>query len=251
MGDDEGFLRSHDKNNRVQFRLTIRRNITVLRGKSATGKTTLVGMVGDYQRDGADSGVELRCERPCVVLEGSGWESGLARYSRSIVFIDEGSRFTSSVEFARAAAASDNYFAIATRESLFNLPYSVAEVYGIDNDTRQKYRNVWRYYSSPRQLYGGHQPIVGTGLSSSRKVVLGRECQDLSRAVMTGAEPRRSKTEVQGRAFVPTLVIVEDSGSGFEFFRALCSIFNVPCGVPEASRISTGWSQHIRASGCS
>ena len=36
------------RNRRVQFTLELERNITVIRGDSATGKTTLVGMLRDY-----------------------------------------------------------------------------------------------------------------------------------------------------------------------------------------------------------
>lgn len=38
------------KNNRVQYRFTISRNLTMLRGNSATGKSTLVDMVAQYAR---------------------------------------------------------------------------------------------------------------------------------------------------------------------------------------------------------
>lgn len=191
------------RNGRVQFKLTIRRNITILRGDSATGKTTLIDMIADYARNGEESGIELRCARPCVVLDGADWQSRLEGVSGSIVFIDEGNRFTSTVEFARAAAATDDYFVIATRESLFNLPYSVTEVYGIGNDTRQRYQGVWRYYSSARLLY------ASSGQSSS--------------AVWPNGGL------ASGEAFEPTLVVVEDSGAGFEFFSTLFAREGIPC----------------------
>lgn len=192
------------RNGRVQFKLTIRRNITILRGDSATGKTTFIDMIGDYARNGEESGIELRCARPCVVLDGADWKERLGRISGSIVFIDEGNRFTSTVEFARAAAGTDDYFVIASRESLFTLPYSVTEIYGIGNDTRQRYQGVWRYYSSPRLLY-----------AESRQGVLGGQLQDAR--------------EKDGATFVPSLVVVEDSGAGFEFFSALFGKSGIPC----------------------
>lgn len=36
------------RNRRVQFALELERNITVIRGDSATGKTTMLGMLRDY-----------------------------------------------------------------------------------------------------------------------------------------------------------------------------------------------------------
>ena len=41
------------RNRRVQFALELERNITVIRGDSATGKTTMLGMLRDYEELGA------------------------------------------------------------------------------------------------------------------------------------------------------------------------------------------------------
>ena len=43
------------RNRRVQFALELERNITVIRGDSATGKTTMLGMLRDYEELGAQS----------------------------------------------------------------------------------------------------------------------------------------------------------------------------------------------------
>lgn len=179
------------RNNRVQFKFEVSRNLTILRGDSATGKTTLIEMIADYELRGAKSGVELYCDVPCVVLGGSRWDQDLKHITGSIVFIDEGNEFTSSYDFARAVKGSDNYYVIATRESLFALPYSVEEVYGIRNNGRSssKYPKVSRLYSSFFQIYdtGAPGPIV------------------------------------------PELVVVEDSNAGFDFFSDIFARAKVPC----------------------
>ena len=90
-------------------------------------------MIAAHQRDGDASGVNLSCDKPCVVLTGSYWRAILSEVKDSIVFIDEGEQFVTTDEFARAVQASDNYYVIATRSSLFNLTYSTKEVYGIEN----------------------------------------------------------------------------------------------------------------------
>ena len=56
------------KDARVQYKFAIERNITILRGDSATGKTTLIEMIGAFQRNGDQSGVTLKADKPCVVL---------------------------------------------------------------------------------------------------------------------------------------------------------------------------------------
>ncbi len=65
------------ENKRLRYDLDIRRNITIIRGDSATGKTTLIEMLQSAEQDGAASGVSLSCDRPCVVLDGIRWEENL------------------------------------------------------------------------------------------------------------------------------------------------------------------------------
>ena len=56
-------------NKRLRFEFDIRRNITVVRGDSATGKTTLIGMLSNYEQNGVASGITVNCTKKCVVLE--------------------------------------------------------------------------------------------------------------------------------------------------------------------------------------
>ena len=85
------------KHSRVQFALELERNITVIRGDSATGKTTMLGMLRDYEELGAQSGVAVQCDKPCRTLTSRDWESQLSRMKDSIVFVDEGNAFVSSL----------------------------------------------------------------------------------------------------------------------------------------------------------
>lgn len=54
------------QNSRVFFEFDIKRNITVIRGDSATGKTTLISLIDEFSRLGEDSGVNISCEAKCV-----------------------------------------------------------------------------------------------------------------------------------------------------------------------------------------
>jgi hypothetical protein len=135
------------RNNRQRYKFIIRRNITILRGDSATGKTTLIDMIKNYITDGAESGIEVICDKKCVVLERGNWERDLKEYEECIVFIDEGNGFVKTPEFAEMVAKSTNYYVIATRDSLFNLPYSIEEIYGIRNTSANMYQGTKRLYS--------------------------------------------------------------------------------------------------------
>lgn len=119
------------QNGSLKYEFDIKRNITILKGDSATGKTTLVEMIQEYLINGMDSGVNFSCDVPCRVLTGNLWKEQLAEIVNSIVFIDEGNRFVKSVEFAETIKKSSNYYVIVTRENLEMLPISVDEIYGI------------------------------------------------------------------------------------------------------------------------
>ena len=58
------------KSKRALFDFTLRRNITVIKGDSATGKTALVAMIREHFENGNASGVELTCDKECTVLDG-------------------------------------------------------------------------------------------------------------------------------------------------------------------------------------
>ena len=143
---------------RIKYDFELRRNLTIIKGDSATGKTTLVEMIRDYVNDPAGSPVELSCDKRCFVVEGALWKEQLSGLADSIVFIDEGNSFIRTTEFADVISKTDNYYVIITRESLPALPYSVEEIYGIRTSgkygsLKQSYHEMFRLYG--RDTYGG------------------------------------------------------------------------------------------------
>lgn len=155
------------QNKKIKYSFAIRRNITVIRGNSATGKTVLIEMVREYYENGADSGITLQCDKPCAVLSGANWEAQLSAIHDSIIFIDEGSRFVSSKDFAAAIQKTDNYYVIVTREGLSALPYSINEIYGI-RDTgkygqlKQTYNELYHIYAHNKQDESASPTVVIT-----------------------------------------------------------------------------------------
>ncbi len=137
----------------LKYEFDVRRNITVLQGDSATGKTTLIELLREYSVRGESSGVILQSDVPCEVYAGGalGWENALLGYKGSIVFFDEGYSFVFSKDFAAAIRDTDNYYVIVSRKPLQNLPYSIHEIYGI--------RTTGKYHF-PEQVYHEFYPIV-------------------------------------------------------------------------------------------
>lgn len=175
------------KNNRLQYDFVIKRNITIIQGDSATGKTTLINMLRQAENLGESSGIDVISDVPCRVLEGSNWKIILENSAGNIFFIDEENSFINTEEFASMVKESDNYFVLITRENLYNLPYSVDEIYGLHesgkyNDTRKVYQQMYHIYSIEERF-----PI----------------------------EPEK--------------IIVEDSNSGYEFFKNISAEKNIAC----------------------
>ena len=52
---------------RVHYEFELRRNITIIRGDSATGKTTLIDMIRQAFNLGISSGIEAVCNVPVTV----------------------------------------------------------------------------------------------------------------------------------------------------------------------------------------
>ncbi len=125
---------------RLRYEFDIKRNITVILGDSATGKTTLIEMLTTFSELAEGSGIRVESDVPCVVFSGGkDWRHIIDGFSNSIVFIDEHHHFVFSKEFAEVVSGSTNYFVIITRRPLYNLPYSINEIYGIKTSGRYHY----------------------------------------------------------------------------------------------------------------
>ena len=153
------------QNNRIKFEFDIRRNITIIRGDSATGKTTLMELIETYDRLGEESGISISCSRKCKTLNNSNWEDVISNNNESIIFIDEDTKVIKTQDFAEKIKNSDNYYVIITRENLPNLPYSVQEIYGIHttgkySDVRQTYNSFYRLYQIDSDDVGNKAEIM-------------------------------------------------------------------------------------------
>ena len=139
---------------RLKYDFELHRNLTIIQGDSATGKTTMIDMIREFVNNPSGTPVELVCDKKCFVLEGALWKEQLSGIADSIVFIDEGNEFIKTTEFADEIQKTDNYYVIVTRESLPSLPYSVEEIYGIK--TSGKYGTLKQSYHEFYRLYGAN-----------------------------------------------------------------------------------------------
>ena len=54
----------------LKYSFEIRRNITIIQGDSATGKTTLIELLADYKRLGPGQGITVSSDVPVYVYTG-------------------------------------------------------------------------------------------------------------------------------------------------------------------------------------
>nr|MCR5735358.1 translation initiation factor 2 [Lachnospiraceae bacterium] len=167
---------------RLKYEFEIKRNITVVQGDSATGKTTLVDLIQTYGRYGNESGITVNSDVPCVAFSGDEklWKVALDTYENSIVFFDEDYPFIFSKDFAEAIRETSNYYVLITRQPLTCLPYSINEIYGI--------RTTGKYHY-PDKIYHEFYPLYHEDLYSLSK---------------------------------QTILLVEDEKSGYQFFKKVC-----------------------------
>ena len=128
----------------IQYKFDINRKYTIIRGKSATGKTTLVRLIEDATiRKTAD----ISCDVSCIVLPELNWKLNLDAISNSIVFIDEDHpALTVGKELANKMFLSNNCFVIISRDKMPWIPYSYKEIYEIKSSG--KYHRLERIYEN-------------------------------------------------------------------------------------------------------
>ena len=178
------------------FKFTIKRNITILKGDSATGKSTLLDLLNTYSNNGPASGVSVKTNANYYVYLGNEsdrtWKDRIEEKKNTIIFIEENSRFIFGRYFAKILKQSGNYFVFVTRNPIGTLSYSTKEIYGL-----------YSYYSEEKlkQIY---------------------EFEELY-----------SNTLKINPVF--DLIITEDSNAGNDFFKLLYKDYKVLSGGGNAS----------------
>lgn len=175
----------------IHYTFDIQRKITVLTGNSGTGKTTLVDLINDlnsqsvvrrYNKDGdlEKTSVDI------LTVSDKGFDTVLMNRVNSIIVVDEGLIYAYK-NFFDLLMMSNNYFILITRmnfdrikDSLAPIPYLMFEIYRIASYTKNKHT-----FDSFRNVYT-FEPI-----------------NLLSPYITLSSN---------------TIIITEDSKSGYEFF---------------------------------
>ncbi len=140
------------ENRRAKYILDIERKVTVIKGNSGTGKTTLIRMFQGYLAQGNKSGINLinNTNIPLIVFTSTTrWEKDLAELNDTIIFVDEVVEYIYSRGFQQEFVKSDNYLVVMSRSGKFNhLPYALSSIYELRTEMNEKVKLTKMY-----QLY--------------------------------------------------------------------------------------------------
>ena len=146
---------------RLKYDFELRRNLTIIRGDSATGKTTLLRILYEYLRTGRQSGYGVSTNASYYVYirdeVGRDWKDALYPLKNTVIFIEENNEFVFTKEFAGYVKESGNYFVFVTRAPLKMLPYSIHEIYEIITDGKRT--DIKESYHEFKEIYSNY-PII-------------------------------------------------------------------------------------------
>ena len=179
--------------NTIRYDFVLSRNITIIRGDSGTGKTTLYNLIQEMNQK-KNSGIAWNCDCGCYALTDFDWEDVIERHPKSIIFVDENFSSMRSEKFASIVNSADNYFVLITRAYLPMLAYSIKEVYSMH--VSGKYATLNNEYE-----------------------ITVNELQNVYSSTLS----------YPPRLITPDYVLCEDSNSGLEMFHALAERVSAEC----------------------
>lgn len=127
---------------RAEYRLELERKITVIKGKSGTGKSSVIRLVSDYLELGKDSGIKVTVSsstRLLVLTNSSDWDTVMSSLRNTIIFFDEDVRYIYTEAFQKALWTADCYAVIISRSGQFTgLPFAVSSIYELVTERNGK-----------------------------------------------------------------------------------------------------------------
>lgn len=141
---------------KVIYQLDIERKVTVIKGNSGTGKSSMIRILSDYVELGKDSGVRIRksSDYEIKILENrSDWPRDLEQAHNTVIFVDEDVRYLYEKHFQTMFQTADCYIVIISRSGMFQqLPYAISSIYELRTQKSGKMSLVRMYRIYQKKL---------------------------------------------------------------------------------------------------
>lgn len=126
-------------NAKIRYELELKRNITVIKGASGTGKTTLYNMLADSKK--RNVGVHCNMADKIVILYDDMTEDDVKRKvkecSNKIFVADEGVHYIYEPWFGDSLNNTDNYYIFISRSTRFyRMTYSIESIYYLGSEKK-------------------------------------------------------------------------------------------------------------------
>ncbi len=148
-------------NKRVSFEIEVKRSVTIIRGNSATGKSTFINML-DAGLTKNESGVKLQSDfdinRIRVISDERMLDDLLRLNDRDMLFVaDEGINLAKHKMFIKYLQESGSYLIYVTRKNQTGfLQFAVSEIYIFKNEKRENYTAVKMY----QKYFDDHERVL-------------------------------------------------------------------------------------------
>ena len=137
---------------KASYFIELERKISVIKGNSGTGKSSLIRLISEYLEYGKQSGVKLSVDSSAslsVLTNTSDWTEILFSVHDTVLFIDEDVRYLYSEGFQRELWDADCYAVIVSRSGRFTaLHYSIFGIYGLVTEKKgiNTVTTMYRFY---------------------------------------------------------------------------------------------------------
>lgn len=120
------------KSANLNYNLQIENKLTILTGLSATGKTTLINLINEYNSE--NNIAEVYSKLPLYIINSNIWENPELYKSEAYYFIDEDMEFLKTPTFFKNILNSKGYFIVVGRDPEIFINYSIDSIYELKLD---------------------------------------------------------------------------------------------------------------------
>ena len=159
---------------KATYKLELERKVSVIKGNSGTGKTSMLRLISEYLEFGKKSGVKITIDASaalCVLTNSSDWEKILSSVHDTVIFADEDVEYIYSDSFQKELWKADCYAVIVSRSGGFTgIPYSISGIYEFVTEKKGENTTTSMYQLYEEEHSNGNFGLVITEDSNEMRI---------------------------------------------------------------------------------